>query len=51
MKVKYSYLDEQFANPENILNDIRALVKKGDYTLGSAVSEFESRFAKLCNTK
>ena len=51
MKVKYSYLEEQFANPENILNDIRALVKKGDYTLGSTVSEFEERFAKLCNTK
>jgi len=51
VKVKYSYLEEQFANPEDILNDIRELVRKGDYTLGSAVSEFEERFAKLCNTK
>ena len=51
VKVKYSYLEEQFANPEDILNDVRALIKRGDYTLGSAVSEFEGEFAKFCNTR
>lgn len=49
MKISYSYLDRQFADPEPYLNDIRKLVLSGDFTLGEAVTEFEERFAKLCN--
>ena len=48
MRVKYSYLDQQFAETEPYLDDIRELVRSGDFTLGAAVSEFEQRFAKLC---
>ncbi len=47
MKVPYTYLDRQFANADAYLNDIRALVKTGDFTLGKAVNEFEEKFAKL----
>ncbi len=40
MKVKFSYLEEQFKNPEPIFNDIKKLVKSGDFTLGKDVFEF-----------
>ena len=48
MKVPYSYLDSQFADIDPYLEDIRKLVKSGDFTLGAAVTEFEERFAQLC---
>jgi dTDP-4-amino-4,6-dideoxygalactose transaminase len=47
MKVRYSYLEQQFADVEPYLDDIRALVKSGDFTLGRALAEFEDRFAGL----
>lgn len=48
MNVPYSYLDEQFADIDDYLEDIHKLVQSGDFTLGKAVTEFEERFAKLC---
>ncbi len=51
MKVPYSYLPDQFANPKAILNEIEELVRSGDFTLGKAVTEFENRFAVLIGTK
>lgn len=50
-KVKFSYLQEQFANPEPIFKDIRKLLKTGEFTLGPAVQQFESKFAQVCQTK
>lgn len=44
-RVPYSYLDRQFADVEAILDDVRALVRSGDFTLGAAVGDFEARFA------
>lgn len=51
MKVEYSYLGRQFADVEAILDDVRALVKSGDFTLGAPVREFEERFAKVIGAK
>lgn len=51
MQVKYSYLEEQFAHPEKILEDIQELVRSTDYTLGTAVEEFEKSFSELSQTK
>ena len=51
MKVKYSYLSRQFAEIDPILEDIRALVKSGDFTLGEPVRRFEESFAKLVGAK
>lgn len=51
MKIGYSYLAKQFANPDAILADIKALVSSGDFTLGKATLEFEERFAKLIGAK
>ena len=48
MRVKFSYLDQQFADIGAYLNDIRELVKSGDFTLGQPLREFEERFAELC---
>jgi len=50
-KVKYVDLPKQ-ANVEAILIDIRGLLlKTGQFTLGQPVNDFETKFAKLCNTK
>src|SRR5258708_22134107 len=48
MHVKFSYLDRQFADVDTYLADVRKTVIKGDFTLGRAVTEFEQRFAELC---
>ncbi len=48
MNVPYSYLDEQFAQIDDYLEDVRKLVQSGDFTLGKPLTEFEERFAKLC---
>ncbi|MFA4873674.1 MAG: DegT/DnrJ/EryC1/StrS family aminotransferase [Patescibacteria group bacterium] len=47
MKVNYSYLEQQFADIEPYMDDIRALVRSGDFTLGMALAEFEAKFANL----
>ena len=47
-QVKFSYLDRQFENIDDYLADVKDLVLSGDFTLGKAVQEFESRFAALC---
>jgi len=48
MRVPFSYLDRQFADIEPYLDDLRAFVKTGDFTLGKPLAEFERRFAELC---
>lgn len=51
MKVRYSYLGQQFAEIEGLLKDIQRFVATGDFTLGGPLTEFEGRFAKLIGTK
>src|SRR5579872_4098329 len=48
MRVPFSYLPRQFASLDPYLEDIRALAATGDFTLGRALTEFEQRFASLC---
>ncbi len=50
MRVPFSYLPEQFADPELIFERIRQIVATGDFTLGKPVAEFEARFARLIGT-
>ena len=47
MRVPFSYLPEQFADPEPIFARLREVITAGDFTLGKAVGEFEARFAKI----
>lgn len=51
MKVPFSYLSEQFKKPEPLLKRIGAVVKRGDFTLGKEVGQFEELFAKHIGTK
>ncbi len=47
MTVEWSYLPKQFANPDDILDALRAFVPSGDFTLGKPVAEFEKKFAAM----
>ncbi len=46
-KINHNYLVEQFADYAEIFKDIEQLVKKGDYTLGHSVDEFEENIKNL----
>lgn len=50
MKVPFSHLQDQFANPEELLQEIRRLILSGSFTLGPDVERFEKSFAKICGT-
>ena len=45
MRVRFSPLGQQFAEPDEIFDELRALVRSGDFTLGKVVGEFEAAFA------
>ncbi len=51
MKVDYSYLGQQFKDPSLILEDIRKLVLRGDFTLGAEVAAFEKKFIEFSGTR
>jgi dTDP-4-amino-4,6-dideoxygalactose transaminase len=51
MRVRYSPLAQQFAGAEEIFNELRELVRSGDFTLGKPVVEFEKMFAELLGVK
>ena len=55
MKVPYNYLEQQFDADgtlvNDILEDIRELVRTREFTLGPPVREFEEKFAALCGVK
>lgn len=51
MKVRYSYLPQQFAHADDLWARLKAFVATGDFTLGKDLSEFENRFAGLIGTK
>lgn len=55
MKVPFSYLDSKLSNTLDeghyILANLRALMKTGDFTLGKAVEEFETKIQRLLHVK
>jgi aminotransferase EvaB len=51
MKVRYSYLAQQFADCDDLWLQLKEFVKTGDFTLGAPLTEFENKFAKLIGTK
>ena len=46
LRINHSYLVEQFSDYSKIFKEIEKIVKRGDYTLGQKVNEFEKNFAK-----
>jgi dTDP-3-amino-2,3,6-trideoxy-4-keto-D-glucose/dTDP-3-amino-3,4,6-trideoxy-alpha-D-glucose/dTDP-2,6-dideoxy-D-kanosamine transaminase len=51
LKVRYSYLSQQFSNCDDLWRDLKKFVKTGDFTLGKPLKVFEQKFAKLIGTK
>ena len=51
MKVRYSYLSQQFGNCPELWKNLKDFVKTGDFTLGKPLEVFERKFAKLIGTK
>ena len=51
MKVRYSYLKQQFENCDDLWLQLKEFVSTGDFTLGKPLTEFENSFAKLIGTK
>ena len=51
MKVRYSYLRQQFSNCPELWSALKKFVKTGDFTLGKPLKIFEKNFAKLIGTK
>jgi aminotransferase EvaB len=51
MHVRYSPLAQQFAEVDAVFDELRALVKSGDFTLGKPVQEFEQLFAAALGVK
>lgn len=49
--INHNYLQQQFADYEDILAKIKLLVQKGDYTLGTSVDEFENNIIKLTGSR
>jgi len=49
--VRYSYLKQQFADCEELWDQLKNFVKSGDFTLGIELQKFESSFAQLIGTK
>lgn len=51
MKVPYSYLKEQFADPEPILNAFREQLNRCEFTFGPELEEFEEKMARYTGAK
>lgn len=51
MKVRYSYLKDQFSNCDSLWKKLKKFVPTGDFTLGKELNIFEKNFAKLIGAK
>lgn len=51
MKVRYSYLKQQFSNCDDLWKKLKLFVSSGDFTLGKELKKFENSFARLIGTK
>ena len=51
MKIRYSYLRQQFSNCDDLWKKLKRFVYTGDFTLGKELKIFEKKFANLIGTK
>jgi aminotransferase EvaB len=51
LEINHNYLQQQFADYEEILEKVADVVRKGDFTLGREVDLLEEEFAPLAGTK
>ena len=47
MNVRYSYLEQQFKDCDDLWSELKKFVATGDFTLGKPLLEFERKFADL----
>lgn len=51
LEIAHNYLQAQFADHDVILEKIKKVVIKGDFTLGETVNEFEKKIRELLNVR
>src|SRR3990167_9447740 len=51
VNISHNYLRQQFGEVDAILDGIRAVVTRGDFTLAEEVALFEREFAQMCGVK
>ena len=51
MKVRYSYLKQQFEKSDDLWRNLKEFVSTGDFTLGKPLEKFEKKFATLMGVK
>ena len=51
MRINYNYLQQEFAQPNEIIREWRKLIKSTDFTLGRYVAKFENSFSKFIGSK
>lgn len=51
LTINHNYLKQQFADYEVILEKMKMVIARGDFTLGEVVDNFESEFKALLNAK
>ena len=51
MKVRYSYLPQQFGDCDDLWDELKAFVATGDFTLGKPLESFEEQFSELIGTQ
>ncbi len=51
MIVNYNYLNQEFSNPNEIIEEWKKLIKSTDFTLGKYVNKFENKFSKFIGSK
>lgn len=51
LPINHNYLPQQFSDCDDILEEIKELVRRGDYTLGKSVEAFEDNIRRLCESQ
>ena len=51
LPINHNYLTQQFSDTDAIMEEIKELVQRGDFTLGQTVDELEDEFIKIAKTK
>ena len=51
LDINHNYLQQQFSDHDAIWAKVRAVVVRGDFTLGSEVDLLEDEYAQLCKTR
>ena len=51
MKIEYNYLPQEFSDTDEIFIQWKKLITSTEFTLGTFVRDFESKFAQFMNAK